>query len=381
MKVRLQDELALAAISPTALRGYLIYEGWTRSESYGEFAEIYVRPSDSKNELIIPVSTEISDYSSAVADAIRFLSKCENRDELAIYNDLTRADRDVIRVRAASADEDGSIEVNLGVEIVQHARDLLESGACAAFEVRRAYHAGKIQQAQSYMRRVRLGQTEHGSFVVNLLAPMPPSLSDVAQKSFWPQMEEEPYERKVTRVLAQALHSAHGAVVASNRGDGLRAFSGVVSKGVSANLCEAVAAIVDQADGADISITWAKTRPTPVQREQVHFSKADGEVLKEVARQFRLREPRLDERVIGYVTNLHRAEDESEGRITVKTVIDGKARSLSVELYRQDYETAVLAHKGQLPVTLIGDIEPEGQRLRLRDPRDIRIIGDELDSQ
>jgi hypothetical protein len=36
---------------------------------------------------------------------------------------------------------------------------------------------------------------------------------------------------------------------------------------------------------------WARTRPTPEEGKRVWFSKDDGAVLKEAARQFRLKEP------------------------------------------------------------------------------------------
>jgi len=40
---------------------------------------------------------------------------------------------------------------------------------------RPSYRAGKVKQAEQHMSRVRLGQTEQGSFVVTLLAPVPHS--------------------------------------------------------------------------------------------------------------------------------------------------------------------------------------------------------------
>jgi hypothetical protein len=380
MKARILDKAALEAISPTALRAYLVYEGWQQSEPFGEFSEVYTRSAnESKNELVVPVSTAIADYASAVAEALHFIASFENRDELAIYGDLVRADRDVIRVRAPEADSDGSIGVDPGVELVQHARDMLASAACAAFDPRPAYHLGKVQKAEDYMRRVRLGQTEHGSFVVTLLAPMPPMLTTPHQTSLWPNLEEEPFERQVTRMLSQSLHSAHNAIIESNRGDGFKAFVGVVSKGVSANLCEALASMIDQSGGADVSVTWARTRPTPVPRDRIVFGRADREILSEAARQFRLREPRRDERILGYVTDLHRAEDELEGRVTIKTILDGRPRSLWVNLSKADYGIAVQAHGKQAPVTLIGDLELDGQRWRLVDPRNIRVMEDDDD--
>jgi hypothetical protein len=375
MKVRILDKPSLEAISPSALRAYLVYEGWRQLESFGDFSEVYTRSgNEQSNELVVPVSTVIADYASAVAQLLHFLSSFENRDQLSIYADLVRADRDVIRVRAPEADNDGSIGIDPGVELVQHARDMLASAACAAFEPRSAYHLGKVQKAEDYMRRVRLGQTEQGSFVITLLAPIPPVLVAPSQIDMWPHLEQEPFERKVTRVLAQSLHSAHDAIVESNRGDGLKAFVNAVSKGVSANLLEALASIINRSDGADVSVTWARTRPTPAPRDRIVFGRADGEILTEAARQFRLREPRRDERVLGYVTDLHRAEDESEGRVTIRTVIDGRLRSLTACLSKADYEIASQANVKQTPVTLVGDLEPDGQRWRLVDPRDIRLM-------
>jgi hypothetical protein len=378
VKARILDKLALEAISPPGLRAYLTYEGWHKIESFGSFSEIYGNPRlAEKQELVVPVTRGIADYASSIAAALSFIAKVEDRGELAVYGDLMRADKDVVRVRALEADDDGSIGVDIGVEIVQHARDLMASAACAAFDPRRAYHLGKVQQAEEYMRRVRLGQTEQGSFVITLLAPMPPDLSASSQISLWPNIDEEPYERKVTRVLTEALHSARGAIIESNRGDGLKAFIDAVSKGVSANLCEAISAIIEQANGAEVSVTWAKTRPTPKPRDSIFFNRDDGEILKEAARQFRLREPRHDERIIGYVTHLHREEDQFEGRITMKGIIDGRLRSIATQLSRSDYDVAVEAHGKMLPITLIGDLEAEGQRWKLLESRDIRILADD----
>jgi len=376
MKVRVLDKPALEAVSPAALRAYLVYEGWKEFEPFGEFSEVYTRSDgEPASELVIPASTAIGDYASAVGEALHFLAAFENRDELAIYSDLVRADRDVIRVRAPDADNDGSISIDPGVELVSQARDMLASAACAALEPRSAYHLAKVQKAQDYMRRVRLGQTEEGSFVVTLLAPIPPILADSLQTSVWPHLEQEPFERRVTRMLTQSLHAARDAIVESNRGEGLKPFVGAVSRGVSANLCEALASIIKRSDGADVSVTWARTRPTPVPRDRIVFGRADGEVLTEAARQLRLREPRRDERVLGYVTDLHRAEDER--RVTIKAIIDGRPRSLSIILSEADYEIAVQANGRQAPVTLVGDLEIDGQRWKLTDPREIRLIEDD----
>jgi hypothetical protein len=382
MKARILDATALMAITPAAVRAYLNAEGWRRLEAYGKFSEVYVLESEGKtHEIIVPFTTDIGDYASAIAEVIRHVSAIEGRDELALYADLSRADRDVLRVRAPEADDDGSIGIDSGVEIVQSARDVLASAACAAIETRRAYHLGKVQQAADYMRRVRLGQTEQGSFIVTLLAPIPPALVGSQEPALWPDFDAEPYERKVTRTLATALQATHDAVIASNRGEGLAAFTNVVSKGVSANLCEALASITDQANGTELSVTWAKTRPAPMPREAVKFNRSDAELLREAGRQLRLQEPRRDERLIGYVTHLRRMEEDVEGNATLKALVDGKPRSLSVTLPPREYTVAILAHDRRAPVTLVGDIEMTGKRWRVTEARDLQILADNDDNE
>lgn len=379
MKARIQDKLALAAISPAALRAYVLFEGWEDTGQIGKYSQAYKNQHFPTFELVLPVEPEVADYSSAVLNVIHTLSVVEERSELSIYNDLIHADRDVVRLRAPKADEDGSIGIDSGVEIVQHARDMLASAVCAALEPRRAYHVGKNHAAEDFMKRVRLGQTEHGSYVVTLLTPVPPLLTSNTQPNFWPELEVEPFDRKVTRVLTQALHSIREAVVASNRGSGILAFNNVVQKGVSANLCEAIASIVEQTESVDVSVTWARTRPAPQVRDHSSFSRADGEILREAARIFRSLEPRYDERLIGYVTRLARPEDEWDGHITLKTLIDGKVRSLSANLDQNQYLLAVDAHKKQMPIALIGNIEPEGHRLKLTDVREVQFFDAESD--
>jgi hypothetical protein len=65
----------------------------------------------------------------------------------------------------------------------------------------------------------------------------------------------------------------------------------------------------------------------------------------------------------------------------VATVAALSLGSLLVEhhLSHADYDIAVNAHQKQLPVTLIGDLEAEGRRWRLTEPREISIIEDGSD--
>lgn len=375
MKTHIEDLNALRAISPAALVAYAKSEGWFKTESYGAHSDIYERAS--APELIIPGTEALADYPAVVSNIIQFLAKFEHRDELQVYRDLVGADRDVIRVRAPEADDDGSIKITAGVEMVLHARDLLQASACAANDPRPSYRAGKIKYAAEYMEKVRLGQTEQGSFIVTLLAPVPPNL-DSAQGAFWPVETEEPFERKVTRMLANGLESARIAAEEAIRGNGFTAFKQAVRRGVNANLCESLATLIEQSNGLEVSVTWAKTRPTPEARRSVRFSQSEGEIFKEAARNFRLLEPRPDEHLEGYVVNLGRQQEEQAGRISLRTFVDEHPVSVKMTLTPELYSDALAAHEGKNAIAVTGDLQRRGQRWELTNPRSLTVLNDDF---
>ena len=222
MKTTIEDRDALAAISPSALSAYVKAEGWSRVDKFGDHSDVFIR--ERYPELILPGIDTLGDYPNVVSDIIRLLARSENRDEMQVYKDLVVADRDVIRVRAPEADDDGSVRIEAGLGIILQAHDMLLSAACSAKEPRPTYRAGKIKEASSYMDRVRLGQTEQGSFIVTLLAPVPPVLEAVIQNELWPTLSAEPFERVVTRRLADGLVAAHTAAEQAVRRDGLNSF-------------------------------------------------------------------------------------------------------------------------------------------------------------
>ncbi len=161
MKARILDLAALRAISPQALSAYARGEGWVAGESFGEHSQVYSN-QETGDEIVVPASAALGDYESVIVELIGHFARAEDRGELQVYRDLVSADRDVIRVRVPEAEDDGSVNVNAGVQRVSNSRELVLSAACAAWNPQRTYRAGKVRQADDYMSRVRLGQTEQG---------------------------------------------------------------------------------------------------------------------------------------------------------------------------------------------------------------------------
>ena len=74
---------------------------------------------------------------------------------------------------------------------------------------------------------------------------------------------------------------------------------------------------------------------------------------------------------------LNRREDEEEGKVRLKTEIDGKLQSVNAVLSQSEYARAIKAHAEKATVIAEGDLERVGPRWNLLNARIKKIISDE----
>lgn len=375
MNANLSDRQVLLAVSPMALSAYARTSGWAKTEAYGDHSDVYTGPS--LPEIIVPRTRQLGDYAMVVARLISIFTQAAEVGEATLYNDLVTSDRDVVRMRVSDTDGDGGIDLDSGARLVNGTRDLVLAAACSLHSPRPLYRPGAHQEANDFLRQAQLGPTERGSFIVTLLTPViPPPL----QEPLFPDLPDAdvPTARMVTRRLGQGLDAARRAVGEATRGDAT-AFPEAVASGVSANLCEALADMIEPFAMTNISVTWARTRPLTTTRQAIGFVSDDVPILREAARAFRSREPRPNERLFGYVRILRRDESVRDGTITMRAPIDGTVRSVTATLTQSDYDRAIGAHKSQVSIIVDGDLERIGPRWHLHNPHIIEVISDEDD--
>ena len=370
---------SLSAVSVRAMRAYLEGQGWRHIEEQGNSAFIYGL-EDRNEELLVPI-VPLADYDRRMMDILETLSEVEQRDGSAILRDVSLSEFDLVKVRLPEVSEDGSIPASTGVTLFQESRNLLLAAACSALRPQRAFRAGGNREATEYMRSVRLGQTEAGSFTVNLMSPVPPPLirhGDPGADDY-----SDPYARRVTNTLMSGLKSISQAVASVNGGDDIEAFEKRVREGVSANLCDAIANLLESEnqESLDISVTWSPIRPGLEQPSRVRFVAPDSNVLKEASNILRDRQEREGEHLEGYISSLARGQAQRQGRATLKAVVDGVMSSVRVDFAPQDYSLITEAHDRRRVVSLEGDLQREGQRWVVRNPRHLEIETEEDDSQ
>jgi hypothetical protein len=277
------DRQAICALSPRAVVGYLRDNGWEKRRDFGENAAVFGSTVDGiAHELLVPVASQARDFRAVMEVLIEDLVKIEDRSPHDLLSDLTMAAFDVIRIRSPDADSIGSVQLRAGVELYEGARELMLSAANAAASDRpRAVWAGRRpEQVNDYLASIRLAQSQRGSFVISLLSPwdfVPSVDRDQGDLDF-----VEPFGRRVATALAKALDAAGKALRASATEGVRKPFTAAVQAGVSSNLCQALAQIARDGDGADISIRWSLTKPAQG-RPMLRLAREDAQSFTEAA--------------------------------------------------------------------------------------------------
>ena len=372
MNPRVSEGGVLSKVTPHALRVYVEAHGWRKVESYGDIGDVYAYGRESP-EIVVPMSPHFADYSLRLGQMVTILAHTEEREREAVLRDLSMADFDLVRVRLPESRADGSILLDTAVVMIRQSRNMLLAAACSALRPQPAFEVGKYPRAKSFVSDVRVGQTERGSFVINLLSPALPA--------FRPRTSDtptaEPFPRRVMNKLVSGLQATRESVdLGYHRRHDFAVFEYGVDNGVSANLCDAVRGMLNKVSGIDISVNWALTYPRPGEQALVHFHESDIPILKDASQTLKERQDRPNEHVVGYVNSLARQRSDYRGRATIRSLIGDSMSSIRVDFGPENYHNIVDAHGRRRMISVRGDLIRIGRQWTLVNPRDLEILED-----
>ena len=370
MKADVRDSAALFALQPLEIAAYLRATGWKDTRYEPRRFSLWLKDDD---EILLPLTKELADFSLRMGDALRTLAVVEDRSQLELLSDLSTAQADVVRVRFIEpATSGGQLPIEEYVAAAQLTRDILMAAACSTLNPRAVQPNRRPERAIAYLQNVLTGQSERGSYVQKIISPVPPTLKATQQRLF---DSEEPFERKVTRCLADALMAAANTVEQAGVSGNLDQFDQLIPRGLSANLCESVAGLANAAGRTvEFSYTWSRSRPfrgTPP--PPVRFNRHSASILAEVGRLLRERVPQADFKLRGPIIRLQRQDGDFNGQVTVLGFINGNARRVRIELDQSDYQRAVEAHRAHQLLFGAGRLISERQGYRLEEPENLQF--------
>lgn len=378
MKVKIVDAGVLRSLSPQGVTAWLRARGWHLRETVPDrFFRVQKTIDGTEWEVEVPFSSSLRDYARRMAELLDVVEDAEGIDQPALTRAMSQALTDVVRVRVDSEmTRGGRIPIDQGAALYGHTRDLLLAAACATVEPREAYRSRKPTRAMDYLGGLRYGPPEVGSYVVTVESPVPPELQPPLLDP--PPTQDLPFERRVVLTLGHALRAARHAASAAAVTSDITPFVDAVPLGLTANLCDAVAGLLEPFDAArlDIGIGFASSRPARVDPVRVTFDAESAPVLREAARIFKEREPLSDFSVEGVVVKLDSTEPEAGGTAVIFCAVEGQSRKVKVSLDARDYALAIKAHGESHAVSIEGELIRERSGHTLRGARNLRLIDD-----
>lgn len=366
------DRRLLQSIRPLDVGAYLRTRAWKESEVDADVSTTWVRKHAGEEfEVLLPLKSDLRDFTARITQLVETLSQVESRSAGAVIRDLLTSGVDVIRVQVPTREGGDSLDIEGIVGLYGGSRDWILAGACAAARPAAAYPTRKPPEAMEYIKKVRAGQTESGSFVATFLSPVAPALLTFEPDSPLPPVEE-PFERRAVLTLANATHAATRAARESTVHGSFEPFERTIVDGVSANLCGALAEIAQEIPDARkfrIDITWSRNRPF------LQNAPSTIEVPRDVIPAFeeatRILQSRREEdsEVEGYVVKLEGQELGFPGRVTVFGEAAGKFRNVRMDLTAEQYGVAYAAHGGGEPVVAQGRLVKNGKIFSLQEIR------------
>lgn len=371
------DRHLISALNPRAVVGYLRNRGWEKKREFGVNAAVFGISIDGiEHEVLVPVAQQAHDFSPVMQVLIQDLVEVEDRPPHEILSDLGMAAFDVIRIRSPDADSIGSVRLVAGVELHENARDLAlhAANAAAAKKPRAVWRGRRPEGVDDYLGSLRLGQSQRGSFIISLLSPW--DFVPMADRN-QPEMGfVDPFGRRATRMLGRALEAVRKALREAATEGVQKPFEAVVKDGVSANLCQALAEIARDGDGADISVRWSLTQPEQGE-PALRLVREDAQSLNEAARRLSEVEPLPDIEVQGQITNLKEEPKAFDGVTTIDALVEGRMRRVNVTFTKDDEkirDALIDAFHYRKRISFTGALVREGRHLRLENPRDLAIL-------
>lgn len=357
-------------VSFDQLRAYLQHKQWFEDGKIRNVATIWHRQDNEDAEVVLPLSY-VKDYWQRMRDALASIASFEERSAHEVLNEVKRLFSNVITIRVVHDDtNNGTIPINDGVLLIAKAKELLSAAARSLYAKRKQFTRGAPKEAKEYLETLLLGQTEVGSYVVNVIAPM----QAVAVE---PEMVTTiPLAQAITSSLVTGLSALEKATATyEERGD-LGVFDEAVFSGASSNMCDALLGFSGEKHNRTFEIT-VTAAPSPLfenKPAKFVFDGKDVQVLEKATGYYKGDYILHERRLTGYITKLSRPRDETSGTITIDSIVGDVERKVKLELTGDDYHQAVVAHDNSKMVRVEGDVHIKSKSAQLMNPKNFGVI-------
>ena len=367
----------LDRLDPVEVKSYASATGWVREPRLGAGrVAVFAHPTSDLDQILVPLYPGVRGFGLAMGDVVNILAEMERRPALQILNDLLMTPADTLRFNESGpAAKAGDVPLGHGIDMLSGARKQLLAAACSEVRPDKHFPRMSFAEAEEFLGKCRLGQTERGSFTVAIGCPLH------AVPDALPVLKEPPFTRRVTSLLMRSLSRLAQALDSDEFGSILDPAEG--EPVISANLCEGLVQMTPEGEGSALTISanWARTLPpsrlipipgsVTLRRETFrHIEKLAGQ----------LRPAHLPKRqtLVGFVDTLNgrpNADNEREGDVILR-LVDAESDNLRARIVLgvEAYRRACEAHNPSRPVVMEGVLHRGGRIARVDDVSNFRLL-------
>lgn len=351
------------------LKDYLGHLGWSLHVRPNEYIEIWRGTHQNvEQELLLPTESAV-DGERLLSLAATKLAEILNRPESTLIREAREYSDNAIAIRVVHEDvEEGTIPLEDGITLNKNAKELIIAAANAALERRPIFQGRPPAPVSTLVQSARLGQTAHGSYVVRVFCPEV-ELGDGSTS----------FALATTRTLVSALSGLRESVDMYRDSRNHRVFDEAMQRGVSANLCDAIAKMAGSNRERTVEVSL-RARSSgdliPPEEHTFSFLPEHQDVIREISEYFRQTYVLSNQIVVGAVERLDRRAEREDGSIKIAaTLSNGVQRSVSVQLSPDEYRQAIHAHEAKMMVRVTGDVVVTPRTANLIDGRDFGVVG------
>lgn len=375
------------------LRRALRRLGWVQVGSFRDALQYWEPRSPDRtapsslglDRLIVPIHDDSDDTQDLLDEASMALLQRYGADfsqTLEMIELMTARHLDEIEVRRETPDHAGLIRWNLGNEAIESTRGVLAASARAAMSKKKRFASAENVISEEFLSQCYMGQTKVGSYVVTALTPAEAAILTSRAKPDPKKSRPRIPSRLVTDTLMTSLEAVKDAISETRKASEDRvedAFELAVMSGVSYELLAALEPLTRETESS-IQITYfhatrddAGENPNDRTSQEISFTPQDSEIIARARTYFAQTPEPKAMRLTGEVTDLKNSSAAAEHRIKLATRINGRPRTVTVNLSADQYTSAVEAHGKQHLFTVYGELETRQRGAYVETPDAVRV--------
>jgi len=283
-------------ISPIDLRDYLKSLGWQQREAdVVEGLIVLSNPAFQRRQLIFPIDTSAPDYAESIELSLQKIAALQSLSVDAVITHLNELNDDTIRFRVVDARHDDTfIPLPYAVSAIAGAKELLLSAASTVLQPQVHHPRTSRMQAREFVDKVRFRQTEKGSFILKVSAPIRAIDLQVDLFGNGPA----PFIRQTTLTVSRSLDKLVTAIQTDQLEQLIENTRQSPAPELSANLCKAVTSFQEVHNDYDLYVefSWASALPVPPgYKKAIKIQKDYFSRIYDVAQELRKSTPEYEE--------------------------------------------------------------------------------------